>query len=454
MARSLAALLGAAALFAACAGTPPPPIVSPTGIVYEPGIPPEETRRSQTATLYMRQDRFERALELLEEGMAADSTNPIHYFLAGIANGRLGRYAEADRVFSRAQALYPAYELDVEPEREAAWGAAFNAGLESYGEGDVDRTVGVWTEALLLWDLRPEAHRNLASVLTLEGRYDEAIDVYLRGLEGLKKVPATRFLDDEEVGFRQRAAVDMELELARLLLLTERFAEAEPLLRKQLALDPESVQLRGELAAALGGLGREAEASEIYSTLLAEEGLQATQLFNFGVALFRSQDFSSAADAFERLTEMQPNSRDAWFNYANSLFAAEAWTSLAEAGGRLIELDPLSENAHLITARAELEGGDREAAQGLLETADAVPAYVDALQLSRAGAETTVRGRLTANAAETGTPLRLRFVFYGSDGDTLGTRIVRVAAPAPGDTADFEVALASRAAAYRYELLP
>ena len=43
-----------------------------------------------------------------------------------------------------------------------------------------------------------------------------------------------------------------------------------------------------------------------------------------------------AAQAFQRLTTIHPESRDAWFNYVNSLFAGEAWAPLLEAGLRWI----------------------------------------------------------------------------------------------------------------------
>ncbi len=455
--RSLAAPLIVAAVVATsgCGGhAEPGPVVSPTGIVYEPGIPPDETRLSQTATLYLRQDRVERALELALEGIAEDPDNPIHFFLAGIAYARLERYVEADGMFSEAERLYPAYELDVEPERRAAWAAAFNAGLSAYEDGDTEQAIEIWQRATLMSDLSPQAHRNLARVLALEGRYAEAIDVYQRGIQGLRRWPATRVLTDAEIGEREEDAQDMEEELARLLLLTDRFSEAEPLLRRQLERDPEDVQLRGDLAAALSGLGREEEARAIYGSLLSEEGVEATQLFSFGVALFRSGDHSQAARAFERLTGLQPDSRDAWFNYANSLFAAGAWDPLVEAGARLVELDPLNENAHLITARALLELGDREGARESLGVADSAPVFLAGLQLRRSGSGTTVEGRVTGNAAEPGSELRLRFVFYGDVGITLGAETITVAVPAEGESAPFEVAWGSRASAYRYEVLP
>jgi tetratricopeptide (TPR) repeat protein len=296
-------------------------------------------------------------------------------------------------------------------------------------------------------------HRNLASLLALEARHAEAIDVYRRGLSGLEARPATRVLTKLELGERVAATREMDAQLSTLMLATDRFTEAEPLIRRRLERDPDNVELRSDLARALSGMGRDAEAEEIYGTLLVEEGLAGTQLFNLGVALFRSSDFAGAAEAFRRLTESQPESRDAWFNYANALFAAEAWEALAAAGDRLIAVEPLGENAILITARAQLETGDRAAAVGTLALADAAPVYLDDLRMRRARATTRVEGRVTGNAADPGTSVRVRFVFYGERGEELGSETLRLAAPSPGEAAPFEVTFVMRADAYRYELV-
>jgi tetratricopeptide (TPR) repeat protein len=444
---------GGSALSGCVAPLPPQPIVSPTGIVYEPGTPPEDTRRSQTAVLYLQQNRTQRALDLSLEGIESDPQNPIHYYLAGVAHARLGQYVEADQRFSEAEALYPAYELDIEPYRRAAWADAFNRGVEAYGAGDTEGAIEAWSNASVVYDLSVEAHRNLASLLAVEGRHDEAIEVYQKALAGLEKRPATRVLEASELEERKREGERIEDALSPLLLLTDRFEEAEALLRRHLERLPEDVEARADLANALSGQGREAEARQIYVELLSEEGLQATQLFNLGVALFRTADFPGAASAFQRLTGLQPESRDAWFNYANALFAAEDWPALAEAGGRLVELDPLGENAGLITARAHLESGDRPTALETLERARAAPIYVDELQMRRAGGETTVQGRITGNQAEAGSTIRLRFVFYGESGTLLGSKALSFSAPAAGESERFAVQFSMSAMAYRYEQL-
>jgi len=449
----LVAASGAALALGACGGTlpPPEPVTSPTGYVYPLGTPPTATRYSQTGSQFFREENFERALELALEGIEADPPNPVHYLLAGMAYLRLDDYVSADSMFDQAQRIYPAYELDIEPQREAAWGEAFNAGLAAYADGDVDGTITRWKDAIVLYDLRAEAHRNLAGLLATEGRYDEAIEVYRAALAGLQKRPATEVLTEEELAARRMDAIELEDQLTQLLMLTERFAEAEPLLRKRLARDPEDVQVRSDLASALHSLGRESEARGIYAELLTEGGLEATQLFNLGVGLFRVDDFAGAEEAFRRLTELQPESRDAWFNRANALFAMESWEALVPVGERLLDLDPLGENALLIAARAKLETGNRDGAIAILQRVDAAPVYLEGLRLRRAGAGTNVEGRVTGNAAEPDSPVDLLFTFFGDRGLSRGTSAVTLKAPAEGESATFVVTFDGRALSYRYE---
>lgn len=431
---------------------PSGPVRSPTGIVYPPGVPPAETRFSQTATLYLNIDgEEEAALAQALEGIEADPENSIHYFLAGVAEARLGEYREAHRWFVEAERIYPAYELDIEPEREAAWARAFNAGLEAYARGERDAAAEYWLGATAIYDLRPAAHRNVASLLVELGRRDEAIGVYRDALHGLDRRPATRVLEEDEVRERAELRGDTENRLVQLLLAAGCFADAEPLLRRQLARDPGSIRVRSSLARTLVELGRADEAAELYASLLTDESLAAADLFNLGIALFRSSRFEQAGRAFALLTERQPDSRDAWFNYANALFAAEAWAGLADAGDRLLAVDPLSESAHLITARARLETGDEAGARAGVARADGLPVHLEELKLSVTDGGTVVQGRIVGNALPEGAPLRLRFIFHDNAGP-LGERVLEASAPAPGASADFRVSIEGRALGYRYEL--
>jgi tetratricopeptide (TPR) repeat protein len=385
------------------------------------------------------------------EGIDADPTNPIHYFLGGVANARLGRYAEADEMLDEAERIYPAYQLDVEPERLSAWADAFNRGSEHFADGLDEEAIEAWRGATVIYRLRPEAHRNLAMLLSQEGRLDEAAAVYRDLLAGLGELPATRVLEDAERAQRDQDRGEAEERLTDLLLITGDFAEAEPLLRARLSRDPTGTEARQDLAAALAGQDRWEEARLIYDDLLSERSLAETELHSLGVALFRAGVPERAAEAFRRLVDARPVSRDAWFNYANALLAAEEWNTLSEIGDRLLQLDPLGETAGLLVARAHLEVGDEQSALEQMERVDSAPVHLEGLILQSAGSESTLQGRIVGNVAEPGSRLALRVTFYADDAEVQAD--TALAAPPPGESSPFAISARVRAAAYRYEVV-
>lgn len=436
------------------ASAPSGPVVSPTGVVYPPGSPPVQTRFSQTATLYLRADDPDRALKQALVGIDQDPTNPIHHFLAGVAATRVGLYPEADSHLRAAEQLYPAYAMEIEPEREAAWAEAFNRGAEAYSEGRVSEARRAWEGAVVIHDLRAEAHRNLAMLLTLGGEVRAAVDLYYRALEGLASEPVTRVLTVEEELRRATERDEVKDALIELLLIAGDYADAEPLLLRRLARAPagEHPALRQNLAMALEGLGRDREAAEIYESLLGRDGLEEAQLFNLGIRLFRTGSPERAGEAFGILVRRRPYSRDLWFNYLNALFASEAWDALVAVGDEALSVDPLNETVHLILARAHLERGDEAAALAGLDAADSLPVFLDGLTLRQVSGGVRVEGRMIGNAAVPGDTVTLRFDFHGPTGP-VAEREVHLSAPAAQQTQGFEVEVEGTPDAFRYRLV-
>lgn len=442
--------LGGCAAGAAGGGGPP---VSPTGKVYEPGIAPRQTAESRNATIAIATGQFDEAMAPARAGIEADPENPIHYYLAGEAAAGMGDYALADSLWRVAESIYPAYELEIEPTREQYWTQAFNEGVEAYNAGDMSTAIEAWSRAHMIYRLRPDAAQNLGVLYTQEARYDEAIEVYREGLESFDLEPAARIIGEEEEAERAESRAALEASLVQLYLFTDSFAEAESLLREMIAENPDDVELQANLATALAGLGRSAEAGEIYTRLLAEPNLGPTQLFNIGVSLFNAGETIQAAEAFGRVTQLLPNSRDAWYNQANALYGAEAWEELAPVAARHVQVDPLSETAILIQARAFRELGQNDDALRALESVETLPVFVEDLQLSPAGESTTVRGRVIGNTAPVGTPIQIRFTFYGDNGNEVGNETVTVNAPAAEQSVPLEVTVDAPASAYRYALV-
>ncbi|CAN5681774.1 hypothetical protein BH23GEM6_BH23GEM6_04610 [soil metagenome] len=449
-----ALLLGGCAAGAAGAGGGGP-VSSPTGRVYEAGTAPTASRFTAPATLMLAQEQYDRALEQAQQGIAADPNNPQHYYLAGQAHLGLGNIDEGLRMLERAQEIYPAYEMEIEPVLEQAWAVAFNEGVAAYNAGDMTGAAEAWMRATRINPAGSEAFMNLAVIYTQQAEYDEAIQAYRQGLASLEVEPATRVLTEEDREAREETRQAMTANLAQLLNFTEQFSEAEQLYRQQLQASPTNVEALSNLAVAIGRQGRAAEAQEIYNRLLGDPNLGATDLFNVGVALFQGENFEQSAEAFRRFTEIQPNSRDGWYNLSNALYAQNSWQALVPVAQRLVELDPLNENSALILARAHREAGQNQRALQALQANEAHPVHIEDLEFRPGAERAVVRGRAVGNRASAGTPIQLRFTFFGEGGATVGTETVTITAPTEGQSAAFEATYsgASPAITYRYELV-
>src|SRR5690606_32044283 len=99
---------------------------------------------------------YQEALTQAQAGIAADSTNPIHFYLAGEGSAGVGDFEAADSLWRIAERMYPAYELEIEPTRENFWAQEFNRGVEAYNAGNMEEAIEAWTNAHFIYKLRPE----------------------------------------------------------------------------------------------------------------------------------------------------------------------------------------------------------------------------------------------------------------------------------------------------------
>jgi tetratricopeptide (TPR) repeat protein len=288
--------------------------------------------------------------------------------------------------------------------------------------------------------------------------------VYTRALENLSLVPATWVIDEMERVERAESKAVIQDNLVQILLFTEAYAQPEPILREAIRDRPTDLDLQANLAVTLAALNRSAEATEIYNRILATPNVPPGQLFNIGVALFGANEPRRAAQAFARVTEIQPNSRDAWFNQANALYeaasnitdAAQAmplWMELANVSSRHIAIDPLSETAFLIQAAAFRESMRNNEALAALERSEALPVHLEEMTIVPSATSTTVTAKAIGNSAPPGTQVRLRFTFYNDAGE-VGTQMATVTAPARDVEIPFEVRIDQAARAYKYEVVP
>jgi tetratricopeptide (TPR) repeat protein len=203
-------------------------------------------------------------------------------------------------------------------------------------------------------------------------------------------------------------------------------------------------------------MGRQTMRAQVISGLLAIGGQH-----------FRSDQLDDAARVFRRLTEIEPNSRDAWSNLALVLYRQQRWQELLPVAERLVAMDPLNHDARIILASAHrgiaAAAGQQTQAQrdataqrilAVLQAAEAMPAHITAIGIGGGdGVEPVqIQGEVTGTG-QAGGPITMEFVVFGASGE-LGRASTTIPRPAREQTAPFAVTIPTDepVTGWRYEV--
>lgn len=433
-------------------------------------------RARSNANLEEKRDLFQKTVEVSLEGIRKDSDNAQHYARAAEGYIGLGNLPAADSLLKKAQALLPACEEEIGTIRYNAWVQAYNAGVTHLRSDETERALEQFERAALIHDKRSETFLRLGSLyarmsndLRLEGAdgatapedtfLQKALDAYRKALEIAQKP------DEREVA---------AFNLAQLLALNDRFEEAVEAYRAFLATDPEHVIAQTNLGVSLVRLANHleeqdtpeaktraqearAEAKAVYLNLADRPGLSLSDLRQVASGLSAVNEHAAAARAFRMILEEQPYDYDALVRLANSFYLADQPDSLLKVAEKLVELYPNRSQLLAFLAHAHREAGNTRAALAVLEERDRMKVEVADLtvEFNEETNALTVRGRLENRSLAPGTPIELRFELLDSEGQIVATETVSKPAPSKDSTVDFEVkAQASdRIAGFRYSIL-
>jgi tetratricopeptide (TPR) repeat protein len=424
-------LLGLAVSIGGCAGGPGPQAIQPEPAADEDlpawvlalpeGTPPSDNSQTGTVQLYLTQGRFQDALDEAQQGIQRDSTNAQFYFQAGEAYLQLGQYAEADRMFDRAQVIYPRYAYDVSFVKEGKWIDAYNGAVSAMQASDTTAAIAGFEEANEIYQGRPEAMMQLGALYSMAGRTADAAAMFGEAVDMIEGPLADR-VDDPEL----QASMADDLDIARfqrgqLLFELEQYAEAADVYQEIVDENPQDLMAAGNLGASLIAAGETDRAAAVYDALLARPDLGVRDLNTIGVGAYNGDLFHQAADAFGRAAELLPENRDFLFNQAQSLYLAEdSPAELEEVSRRLIELDPNSRIARQFLANGLIGLERQQDAVAVLEDMEAMPFELDNLQLVGAEGGYVVQGEITNWNSEPGSDVTVEFRFYDESGVQVG----------------------------------
>ncbi len=264
-------------------------------------LAPAEPRWPYLAALATAETDLEGAIGDFERAAALGFDHPAPYVNFGDALARLGRAEEASRQYEKA--------LELDP---SSTHARYGLGRLALGRGEPKLAAEHLEEAAGIAPRHGEVHTLLAQVYRRLGRAADAErELLLAGAHpDSTRTPDPILAEVEAEAVNSRAYSERGQRLAR----EGRFAEAEPELRKVLAIRPGNARDFSNLGGALAGQGKLGEAVEQYGKALAIDPDNTYARNNLGMALAGQGDLDGAAAELQRAVAVDPAYADAHRN--------------------------------------------------------------------------------------------------------------------------------------------
>ncbi|MBT5144009.1 MAG: tetratricopeptide repeat protein, partial [Gemmatimonadetes bacterium] len=130
--------------------------------------------------LYLKQQKFDLALQQLELAVSQDSTSADAYYHLGRAYGLAGYHIDMVVAFDRSLTLSSKYEERISAERLHYWTRMYNDGVRiaAMSHPDLVRASGKFRLATKIIPDRLQAWRNLGLTLYRIGEFDDAISSF------------------------------------------------------------------------------------------------------------------------------------------------------------------------------------------------------------------------------------------------------------------------------------
>ena len=369
-------------------------------------------------------------LEALEkEGQTENAA--AWYYLARIYL-RQGDVGGVDSAFSKAQALQPQCEIDINQYRQNNWANLANAGLEAQRAGNLDTAINDFRDASRLFSGLPHVVSNLGVLFANAGKEDSAAVYFAKAMEIAEKGAET---DTSLIGDRNANALNLALMYQRM----GEHKQAIPVLKKYLSWDPKSVDARKALAQSFRAAGMADSAQALDEAMIAEmshqnlDSLDTQDILNVGVAAFNAQQYAEAAKAFEVASSRNPYSRDALYNLANSYLAMKNDSLLVETARKLVKLEPMNEDVYRLLGQGQKGLGRDSLVLKAAEKLVGLPVNIEVtgFQLGRSQAklQATATGRNPTDAQGKVikvVPITLVFEFLTATGQVVDTKEINL----------------------------
>ncbi len=369
-----------------------------------------------------KEKRYARALETLADELEDDEPLPRAYLLAGTAYLGLRDYAGADSMLTRLTSLEPACADLVSEMRFNAWVPLYNSGINALRTADEDAALEAFLQANVIHaDAR--SLTNAGNIYLQRGDNGMAMELYQQVLE---------------TGGEPEMVRAASINMAELLRQEGRDDEALAIYSDYAADNPDDVLGLLNFVDALMDSGDQETAERLLAELMGRDDLNFRQWTQVGIGLYRVDDYTQAAVAFERAHEMRPLNKEVMENLANTYYQAERYEDLIPIAGELVDRYPFESVNYslLINSYRELEDGD--AALAVVERRNALEFEFLRSQLASVSEGVySVEGQVMNKSAAAGSEVAVPVDLLGEDGQVVSSEELLITLPPEGEATSF-----------------
>ena len=347
-----------------------------------------------------------------------------------------------DTAYSRALALAPACQKDIDDQRFRVWATLFTAGNTFKSGNQPDSALVMFRAANRMSEKEPNAFYAMGVIFSQRQQNDSALHYFGRAA-------ATMPSDSNQVKTRNQALFNSGV----LQLQAGRAQDAVSTFRKYVALEPADIDAKKGLASAFRAAGMADSASAVEAALVnATPGAGATgevsadDLFDIAVKQFNDKHYADAASTFGRVLAQDPNNRDALYNQANAYLALQDGANLVTAAQKLIGLEPLNENDYSLLIQGQKWVGNTDGVFQAVVAREALTAKVKVDEFKRGAQGVTLTATATGREARDENnkvippkALTLTVEFLDQAGGVVTAQDVAVKALAVGETQQLSV---------------
>ena len=327
----------------------------------------------------MARGQYDMAVKLFEQVLAAQPEATSAHYQLGLAYRQLRDLDRARDQFAQRGTQDPVFPdplVDSLSLLATGAGIPMDLGNREVAQGHPEAAVPFYRKAVEAAPDNLQARQALASALAETGYIDEALKLYLNLLERQPDNPVSHFnvgnlylarkeLESAAREFRKAVELapdyaDAQYNLALVLEQLGHTQEAIEQARHAVGADPEGKQPKELLASLLMQSGRLEDLQEAAS--VAPELVSAHMAL--GAALGRVGRYAEAAQSFSRATEMAPGNEQAWFGKATALLLADQEAGALKALDNALRRFPASLPLQHALARLLAAANDSQVRDG------------------------------------------------------------------------------------------